>query len=145
MPRYFRIEEAEGLLPRVEKLLREAISLKSDYLKAEEDLNSELRRIAMLGGSLVNREHILALRAVRDTTAAQLKESLEAVQEIGCEIKDLDLGLIDFLTIFRGQEVYLCWKLGEEGITFWHGLEEGFRGRKQIDSDFLAQHGPQRQ
>lgn len=145
MPRYFRIEEAEKLLPQVERLLREAISLKADYLKADEDLNVELRRIAMLGGSLINREQILGLKALRDTNGARLKEALEGVQQTGCEIKDLDIGLIDFLTVFEGQEVYLCWKLGEEGISFWHGLEEGFRGRKAIDADFLTKHGPQRQ
>ena len=59
------------------------------------------------------------------------------MQEIGCLIKDLDIGLIDFPTTYRGEEVYLCWKLGEPGIEYWHGVDEGFRGRKPIDQDFL--------
>jgi len=62
------------------------------------------------------------------------------VQEIGCLIKDIDVGLVDFPTSLRGVEVYLCWKLGESGISFWHGVDEGFRGRKPIDKDFLDNH-----
>jgi hypothetical protein len=144
MPRYFRVEEAEGLLPRVEERLREAIALKSDYQKADEQLNDALRRIAMLGGAIVDREQILSIRAARDTSAARLKEIFEAIQEIGCEVKDLDIGLIDFLTLYNGEEVYLCWKLGEKGITHWHGVQEGFAGRKAIDEEFLGKHGPQK-
>jgi hypothetical protein len=144
MPRYFTVSEAEGLLPRVEQHLRDAISLKSDYQRADEQLNDALRRIAMLGGSVVDREQILSIRAVRDTSAARLKELFEAIQEIGCEVKDLDIGLIDFLTLYNGEEVYLCWKLGEQGISHWHGLQEGFAGRKAIDDEFLGNHGPQK-
>jgi hypothetical protein len=144
MPRYFRVEEAEGLLPRVEERLREAIALKSDYQKADEQLNDALRRIAMLGGAIVDREQILSIRAARDTSAARLKEIFEAIQGIGCEVKDLDIGLIDFLTLYNGEEVYLCWKLGEQGITHWHGVQEGFAGRKAIDEEFLGKHGPQK-
>ena len=55
-------------------------------------------------------------------------------------VKDLDVGLIDFPTLYRGEEVYLCWKLGETGIQYWHGIDEGFRGRKKIDRDFLDNH-----
>jgi len=58
------------------------------------------------------------------------------LQDLGCLVKDLDTGLVDFPALFRGQEVYLCWKLGEPSIEFWHGVDEGFRGRKAIDSDF---------
>ena len=58
------------------------------------------------------------------------------MERSGAQIKDLDIGLIDFLTMYRGREVLLCWKLGEEGIGYWHGTEEGFRGRKPIDDEF---------
>ena len=60
---------------------------------------------------------------------------MEQVQSFGCLIKDLDVGLIDFPTLYRGEEVYLCWKLGEDGIEFWHGVSEGFRGRKKITAN----------
>jgi len=82
----------------------------------------------------------LEARTRRDSSAARLKASLQQVQEIGCIVKDLDIGLIDFPTTFRGIEVYLCWKLGEPAIEFWHGVDEGFRGRKAIDQDFIDHH-----
>ena len=56
----------------------------------------------------------------------------------GVEVKDLEVGLIDFPTLFRGEEVLLCWRFGEERIEQWHGLTEGFRGKRPIDEEFLA-------
>jgi hypothetical protein len=80
------------------------------------------------------------LRARRDSSTAALKDALHRVEQTGALLKDLDVGLIDFLTKYRGRDVCLCWKLGEERIQFWHSLEEGFRGRKPIDEDFVKQH-----
>ncbi len=65
---------------------------------------------------------------------------IERFQDAGCLVKDLEKGLVDFPTLFRGEEVYLCWKLGEESIQFWHGTHEGFAGRKPIDQAFLENH-----
>jgi hypothetical protein len=94
----------------------------------------------MQGGVVVDREAVLQNRAERDRYGESLKEAIERIQEYGCVIKDLDIGLVDFPTLFRGQEVYLCWKMGESGIGFWHGTDEGFAGRKPIDRDFLDNH-----
>jgi hypothetical protein len=88
----------------------------------------------------VNREKALDAKARREQSAAVLRNAIESVQQMGCLVKDLDTGLVDFPTLFRGVEVYLCWKLGESGIDYWHGVEEGFRGRKAIDQDFLDHH-----
>jgi hypothetical protein len=140
MPRYFTLAEAERMLPAVDRTLREALQHKSEYQTADEELNQQTQRIRMAGGSRVNPGTFLAMRARRDTNAAALKEIFERVEEMGVLIKDLDIGLIDFLTLYHGREVCLCWKLGEEGIHFWHGLEEGFRGRKVIDDEFLQNH-----
>jgi hypothetical protein len=89
---------------------------------------------------MVDRDRALEARARRDDAAARLRECIEAVLETGCLVKDLDIGLVDFPTLLRGVEVYLCWKLGESGIAYWHGVDEGFRGRKAIDQDFLDHH-----
>jgi hypothetical protein len=89
---------------------------------------------------MVDRDRALTARSRRDASAAMLKGAIEAVQETGCLIKDLDIGLVDFPTLHKGVEVYLCWKLGEPAIEFWHGVDEGFRGRKPIDEDFLQNH-----
>ena len=88
----------------------------------------------------VDRSRVMAQKNRRESAANEVKNSIERVQEFGCIVKDLDIGLIDFPTLLNGQEVYLCWKLGESGIQFWHGVHEGFRGRKAIDDKFLEQH-----
>jgi len=140
MPRHFTLAQAEQMLPEVERELRDALFHKSEYQAAEEELNQSTQRIRMAGGSRVNPGPILAARARRDTSATALKEIFERVEEMGVLIKDLDIGLIDFLTHYRGQQVCLCWKLGEDRIRFWHGMDEGFRGRKPIDDEFLQNH-----
>jgi hypothetical protein len=140
MPRYFTLQQAEKLLPEVEFTIREAISHKADYQQAEEEWQAFATRITMLGGVRVDHSQVMDLKQQRESAARWLKEAVEKIQEYGCVVKDLDIGLIDFPTSFRGEEVYLCWKLGESGIGFWHGVHEGFRGRKPIDAEFLAEH-----
>lgn len=140
MPRRFTLAEAQSLIPNVDPVLRKAIRLKSDYSEATEQMESLSRRIQMMGGLVVNREQAIEARERRDTASAKLREAIQEVEEFGCVVKDLDVGLIDFPTLFQGREVYLCWKLGEPSIGFWHGTDEGFAGRKAIDQDFRDQH-----
>ena len=140
MPRRFSLTEAESLLPEIETILREAVSLKSQYQEAEQAIAAFAQRVAMQGGVVVDRDAVLQSRARRDSLRAQLKGAMEKLQEYGCVIKDLDIGLVDFPTLFHGREVYLCWRMGEPGIRFWHGVDEGFAGRKQIDGEFLQNH-----
>jgi hypothetical protein len=141
MPRYFTLEEAERLLPAIQGNLREAASLKVKYDEAEREMRAAAERIFLLGGVQVDQARMLERRQRRDGLAARLKESVDELHSHGCLVKDLDEGLIDFPTRFRGREVLLCWKLGEARIEYWHGMEEGFRGRKPIDEDFLSHHG----
>jgi hypothetical protein len=140
MPRHFTLTEAERMLPEVDRALRDALFHKAEYLAAEEALNATLQGIRMAGGSRVNPGPILATRARRDASAGALREVFEKIEQMGVLIKDLDIGLIDFLARYQGHEVCLCWKLGEEHIRFWHGMEEGFAGRKPIDDEFLENH-----
>ncbi len=92
------------------------------------------------GGMQVDRSRSVEQKNRRESSALDVKNSIERIHELGCVVKDLEIGLIDFPTLLNGQEVYLCWKLGENGIHFWHGLHEGFRGRKAIDEEFLTHH-----
>jgi len=139
-PKYFTLREAEAVLPELDRSVRAALELKQFYVEAERVLDEEASRIQMSGGAMVNSARLAAEKSRRDTCAVQLRAAIEQIHSHGCEVKDLDIGLLDFRTFYRGQEVYLCWKLGEQGITWWHGLEEGFRGRRPIDEDFLANH-----
>jgi hypothetical protein len=140
MSKRFTLAEAQGLIPQVDRLLRRALELKTTYEETEREIHAFQERVMMMGGIAVDRDRALGSRSRRDTAAAELRGAIDEVQEIGCLIKDLDIGLIDFPTTYRGNEVYLCWKLGETGIGFWHGVEEGFGGRKAIDQDFLDNH-----
>jgi hypothetical protein len=138
--RYFTRDQAERLLPQVEESVREIVGLKESLLELERELRGEAERISLSGGALVDAPKIAAARDRRQSYASRLQEAVEALHRHGCLLKDLDLGLLDFPTLLRGEEVYLCWKLGERRIEFWHGVEEGFRGRKPIDDDFLENH-----
>lgn len=140
MSRRFTLETAESLLPEIEKGLREAIALKIAFEEAQSELQAVAQRVMMLGGVLVDREHLQQSKQRRDQSAENLKKLVQNIQDLGCVIKDLDIGLVDFPTLFRGEEVYLCWKLGEPGIEFWHGTHEGFAGRKRIDEEFRESH-----
>ena len=144
MPKRFTLVEAQSLIPQLDRLVRDAVQAKSEYQAAERVIQEFTERVMMMGGIAVNRDKAVESRSRRDAAAAQLRASIEQVQELGCVIKDLDIGLIDFPTLFRGVEVYLCWKLGESGIEFWHSVDEGFSGRKPIDQDFLDHHQGER-
>ena len=140
MAKRFTLAEAQGLIPEVDKLLRKAIASKVEYDAAEHAIEQFSEHIMLMGGVSVDRRQAQEERDRREKAAETLRSAIESVQEFGCLVKDLDTGLIDFPTLFRGVEVYLCWKLGEPGIEYWHGVEEGFRGRKAIDDDFRAHH-----
>jgi hypothetical protein len=138
--RLFTLAEARKLLPQVGRLLREAIEYKADYQQAERVLQAFSSQITIMGGMQVDRERILEARTQRERFAERLKQAIESIHSTGCEVKDLDMGLLDFPSRFRGQDVYLCWKLDEPDIDYWHGRSEGFAGRKAIDQDFVDHH-----
>ncbi len=140
MSRLFRLDEARRLLSEIEPTLRSIAAVKQSFDEVELELRTQAERISVLGGAFVQREGLAEKRRRRDSLANTLKHSIEKIHRHGCLIKDLDQGLVDFPTLFRGEEVYLCWKLGEPSIGFWHGMEEGFRGRKPIDEDFVKNH-----
>ena len=140
MPKRFTLPEAQGLIPEVSRRLREAVALKAEFEEAEGALRSSTERIMGMGGMTVDRENLREVKLRRDSAAARLPKAIERVQQMGCLVKDLDIGLVDFPTLFRGAEVYLCWRFGEPAIRFWHGVDEGFAKRKAIDRDFRDHH-----
>jgi hypothetical protein len=140
MPRYFTLPQAEKLLPDIDTAIREAIDCKSEYERVEAERREVSQRVAVLGGVQVHRAQAMEQKTRAEQAARAFEQAVEKIHSFGCLVKDLDVGLIDFPTLFRGQEVYLCWKLGESAIGFWHGVSEGFRGRKAIDAGFLKDH-----
>lgn len=77
-------------------------------------------------------DELLAARREFDRHVRDAQEAGERLQEMGCVLRDLDLGLVDFPALAGTTEVFLCWRLGEDAIRYWHGLTEGYAGRKPL-------------
>ena len=131
MPTHFTLREAQGLIPEISGLLREAIVSRAEAAQAEREVRAATERIVLMGGMSVDTAAARELKNRLESAAARLRDSVESIQKFGCVVKDLETGLIDFPTVYRGQEALLCWKLGEPEIQFWHGAEEGFAGVSQ--------------
>jgi hypothetical protein len=140
VPRFFTLLEAEALLPQIQKYLQKLSSAKQQHEEADAQITGIHQRIALAGGSIPPHAQLLELKQQKEAAARHLKETVEAIHDTGCQLKDLEMGLIDFPTLYRGQEVYLCWKSGERDIGYWHHVEDGYRGRRPIDSEFLSNH-----
>ena len=137
-PRLFTLTEAERTRREVEPVLIEAIETRRKFAPLDEELTALAARIQWSGGLAVAYEQAARLRFERDRLAESLKASLEKIQATGCVVKDLEVGLLDFPAIMDNQEVYLCWRLGEDRITHWHEIDAGFTGRQPIDGAILS-------
>ncbi len=98
------------------------------------------QKIAFSGGMAVSHDRLANEKRTKQESIEVLQTAVQRFEEIGCLLKDVETGLMDFPTLYKGQEVYLCWKLGESGISHWHRIEDGFAGRKPIDAEFLSNH-----
>jgi hypothetical protein len=140
--RYFNRSEAQELLPVITRELEHGRRRKQTIDQLEQELAQAAARIMVLGGSIPAHAELTKKRAEALRLTAQLKQAIERIHATGCVVKDLDEGLVDFPSLLDGQEVYLCWKLGEERIAYWHGLEEGFAGRKPLDKSTQEDESP---
>jgi hypothetical protein len=131
--RSFTLDEAQSLLPILESLLRTAIEGKKLIETVEAELQELAHRVFLSGGLLVNIIQVARRKAEREKTIQRVKDTLAEIDATGVQVKDLDIGLLDFPCQVEGRTVLLCWKLGEQGITHWHDTSEGFAGRKPID------------
>jgi hypothetical protein len=131
--RSFTLEEAQSLLPVLESLLRTAIDGKKLIEAVDAELQDLAHRVFLSGGLLVNIVQVARRKAEREKTIQRVKDTLAEIDATGVQVKDLEIGLLDFPCEVEGRTVLLCWKLGEKGITHWHDTSEGFAGRKPID------------
>jgi hypothetical protein len=131
--RTFTLEDAQSLLPVLESLLRTAIDGKKLIEEVDAELQAVGHRVFLNGGTFVNIVHLARRKAEREKTIQRVKDTLAEIDATGVQVKDLDIGLLDFPCKVEGRTVLLCWKLGEKGITHWHSTSEGFAGRKPID------------
>ena len=131
--RTFTLDEAQSLLPVLESLLRTAIAGKELIEDVEGEMQAVNHRIFLNGGTSVDIVPLARRKAERVKAEQRAKDAVAEIDSIGVQVKDIDIGLLDFPCDVEGQIILLCWKLGEKSITHWHGTQEGFAGRKPID------------
>ena len=130
-PRYFTAEEANDALQDVRPLTEELVEHRRALVELQELQLSLTQRIAGNGGNVEPRK-LQELQERLDEEVAGIARCVARIHEAGALVKDLDQGLVDFPARREGEDVLLCWRLGEEEIGYWHGLEEGFSGRKPL-------------
>ena len=131
--KYFSLTEAERLRAQLEPVLIEAMETRRKMAEFEQQLSAISERIQRSGGLMVSYEKAAKARVERNRLEEAVQAALERIHSTGCLVKDLDVGLLDFPSRINDEEVYLCWRLGEDRIRFYHRQDEGFAGRKPID------------
>ncbi|PYX61237.1 MAG: DUF2203 domain-containing protein [Acidobacteria bacterium] len=131
--RTFTLKEAQTLLPILESLLRTAIEGKKLIEEVDAEMQEVAHRIFLNGGTLIKIVHLARRKAEREKAMQRVKDAVAEIHATGVQVKDLDIGLLDFPCVVDRATVLLCWKLGEKKITHWHSETEGFAGRKPID------------
>lgn len=132
-PKLFTLKEAERARLEIEPLLIEAMEARRGMGELQSSLARLAARVMMSGGLLIRYEEAARKRATLDKLQQTVESALDHIHSTGCVVKDLDSGLLDFPAVLDNQEVYLCWRLGEDRIRYYHGIKEGFSGRKPLD------------
>ncbi len=122
--RYFTLEEANALLEQIEPLMGRLLETRAKVVKQRQEVGVLLNQVGADVGSPVTSA------MVQDFTL--IETLIEKIRAYGCEVKDLNGGLVDFLSKRNGRDVYLCWRYGEPGITHYHELHTGFAGRRPL-------------
>jgi hypothetical protein len=132
MRRVFTVDEANALLPTLEAMLKRLRALQLEARSKYE----EMRDIRAVGyqkdGNLIMRTDYQLAKREFDQVVAAANELLGQIHEMGCRVTDVELGLVDFPHRLGDHDVYLCWQLGEPAVRFYHGLNEGYAGRKPL-------------
>ena len=129
--RYFTSEEANDALEEVRPLTEELVEHRRVLVELQELQSSLIQRIGGNGGN-VDPSELQDLQERLDEEVAGIARCVARIHEAGALVKDLDVGLVDFPARREGVDVLLCWRLGEDEVGYWHGLDEGFSGRKPL-------------
>jgi hypothetical protein len=135
--RYFTVSELNALIPDLERLVAHLRSLMGEMQQKEQWLG-QAKRWKKQQGEAVESDTFLQEEAELDFLRIQVKMAIDRVAEMGGELKNVELGLVDFPGLIGGQEVLLCWKSGEERVAYYHGLYDGFVGRRPIPDTELG-------
>jgi len=124
MPRYFTLDEANALLGELRPLIAKMLQVRQELLDLQPELEPVLRKVLGNGGNQVASQAAVYFE--------ELGELVDRIQASGVELKDINSGLLDFRSLRGGREVYLCWRYGEDKISFWHDIDAGFAGRQPL-------------
>jgi hypothetical protein len=133
--KYFTVAEAERLIPRLEQLMGRVMQCYAAVGKTRAALSAGQRQIMLSGGARISPEFWRVHKARLVGLTGELETKLGEIVSLGGVPKDLGLGLVDFLAVLDDREVNLCWKMGEQKIRFWHGLDEGYAARKPLPGE----------
>lgn len=131
MARYFTAEEANRALERVRPLAERMVAHRQRMLAVEARQEQIGHHVSGNGGGIDAGEPA-KLEAELSREAQAVAECVDAIAALGAEVKDLDTGLLDFPALRAGEEVLLCWRVGEDAIGYWHTRDGGFAGRKPL-------------
>ena len=133
-PKTFTVSEAHTLLPTVGPLIEQLQALQRSIVQTNHQLDDAVGKLAQGNGYPIQ-----AIKtSIRDLTTHQLQlieafqSVLQQLEGLGCLLKDLTMGLVDFYSVRDGEPIFLCWKLGEDRIRFWHALESGYAARQPL-------------
>ena len=133
-PRVFTIDEAAKLLPKLEELL-DALAKKKQEMQKKHD---QLLVLDLIAGEKIHDyesrdgKEYLDKSAELETLILSFEEDLVKFNRMGCFLRDIDRGIVDFFHVRNNELVYLCWKRGEKKIGHWHDLDSGYTGRKPL-------------
>ncbi|MBE2237907.1 MAG: DUF2203 domain-containing protein [Caldilineaceae bacterium] len=123
--RFFTLEEARATLPQIKTLMGQVQTARREILRLRPEALPVIEKAALNGGNRLMGE--LAVHAMR------LEQGVKDILALGVTLKDIDAGLVDFIGVRNGREIYLCWRYGEDEIGFWHELNAGIAGRRPLD------------
>lgn len=134
-PKTFTVSEANSLLPQVIPLIEQLRGLHQSIQQTTKQLEDALAKLSGGNGHPIQslKEQTQELTSHQLTLVEAFQSALAQLQEVGGALKDLDLGLVDFYGLREGEVVFLCWKLGESRIQFWHTLDSGYAAREPLE------------
>jgi hypothetical protein len=131
MAKHFTVAEANALLDTVRPLIERMVELRGE-LRVQLERQQELGEITKANGGGFNPRLPAEIDEALQQAASELSARVEELTDLGVQVKDLDTGLVDFPSFRDGEEILLCWQLGEDEIGWWHTLDGGFVGRRPI-------------
>jgi hypothetical protein len=132
-PRIFTLDEANALLPTLELALGDLARLRSELEQAIRAVGGAEAAVGVLQRGEPPPEGKEAVAARLRSLADEVGTAVERVNSLGCVLKDIEAGLVDFYAMREDEPVFLCWQLGEPTIAHWHPLEGGFAAREPIE------------